>query len=457
MKPFAYYGKVLGLMVALYSLKSCVKDRDFSAPKSPCIEAPPVNASYADVKGLYVDQTIQIQEELIIEGYVSSSDREGNFFSVLYFQDSPTAPSEGFQIEVDLRDSHLFFPVGQRIFIKTKGLYLGKSKDILKLGGVFNAFGNTTVGRLPATAIADHIFTSCEDAQRMEPLSVDLAELQKGQTNILVRLDRVEVAEEGLGGNFAVDREETVITLQDCNDQDIGMVNSGFSDFFNLELPQGSGSMVGVLLRENDDYFIAIRGLADLALSGERCEEVITEFTSDALFISELADPDNNADARFVELYHAGEEALPLTGWELIRYTNANTEISSRLDLTGHTIPAQGTFVISPNGEAFTAVYGFAPDLAVGTNSPVDSNGDDNLMLVDPFGQIIDAFGRIGEDGTGTDHEFEDGRAVRNLEVVTGNPVFNALEWTIYNDSGGNGTLNLPQNAPEDFTPGARE
>jgi hypothetical protein len=456
MKLVVSYVRIICILTWLGLLASCVKDRDFSAPESACLAVPEVNATFADVKRLYVDQTVQIQEDWIIEGYVSSSDRQGNFFGVLYFQDSPTAPTEGFQIEVDLRDSHLFFPVGQRIFIHTKGLYLGKSRDVHKLGGVFNAFGNTTVGRLPASAVGNHIFVSCDDPSRMAPVPLNLAGLQEEYTNVLVRLDQVEVLAEELGATFALEREETVRTLQDCEDNEIGMVNSGFSDFFDSELPQGSGSMVGVLLRKNNAYFIAIRGLEDMALAEERCGEVITQFTSEALILSELADPDNNPSARFVELYNAGEEALPLTGWQLVRYTNDNTEISSRIHLTGNSIPAQGTFVISPNGEAFLEVYGFAPDMAVGTNSPADSNGDDNLFLLDPFGKIIDAFGRIGEDGTGTDHEFEDGRAVRNLDVVRGNPVFNALEWTIYNDSGGNGTINQPQNAPQDFNPGIR-
>lgn len=119
-------------------------------------------------------------------------------------------------------------------------------------------------------------------------------------------------------------------------------------------------------------------------------------------------------------------------------------------------IKVQNTLVISQNAAEFKTVYGFTPDLGVGTNSPADSNGDDNLELVDPFGTIIDVFGIVGEDGSGTDHEFEDGRAVRNPDVLQANSTFTFSEWTIYNDTGGSGTTNLPQIAPDDFTPGVR-
>lgn len=166
--------------------------------------------------------------------------------------------------------------------------------------------------------------------------------------------------------------------------------------------------------------------------------------------------PENNTGARFVEIYNAAKEPLSLKGWKLVRYTNGSTEISAAIDLTGTTIGAESTLVISPNEEEFELVYGFAPDIAVGINSPADSNGDDNLQLIDPFGTVIDTFGVIGEDGSGTDHEFEDGRALRKTEIVVANAIYDFSEWIIYNDTGAGETINAPKLAPEDYTPGIR-
>jgi hypothetical protein len=113
--------------------------------------------------------------------------------------------------------------------------------------------------------------------------------------------------------------------------------------------------------------------------------------------------------------------------------------------------------VLAANAESFELIYGVAPDLEAGINSPADSNGDDNLVLVDPFGKVIDVFGVVGEDGSGTNHEFEDGRALRNAFVERGNAVYSFSEWTLYNDTGGAGTINQPQTAPQDYSPGNRE
>src|SRR5690606_18763809 len=155
-------------------------------------------------------------------------------------------------------------------------------------------------------------------------------------------------------------------------------------------------------------------------------------------------------------LYNSGPKPISLKGWSLRRYTNANTQVSSSIDFTGFVIDAESTLVISPNAAEFEIVYGFPPDLDVKTNSPADSNGDDNLELVDPFGTVVDTFGVVGEDGSGTGHEFEDGRAVRIPGITKANPNYTFSEWTVYNDTGESGTINMPQNAPEDFTPGER-
>lgn len=426
-------------------------------PKELCSSDLVANTTYAEVKNLYVDETMQIQQDLIIEGYVISSDKAGNFFSVVHLQDNPVDPTEGFQMEIDVRDSHLFYPVGSKIYIKLKGLYLGKSKGFFKIGGVFTSFGNVSVGRLPAPVVDEHIFVSCDEHVTIQPVLITIDNLQESFTNTLVQFNALEIVEEEVGEVFAIEREETERTLVDCSDNELILLNSGFSDFQSEMLPDGNGTITGVLSRENDTYSLVIRDLDDIDFSQQRCEDIIDEFTSSKVFISELADPDNSSGARFVELYNSGSEPISLKGWALNRYTNANTEISSSIDLSGFSISGESTFVISPNQQEFELVYGFGPDLVVGTNSPADSNGDDNLELIDPFGNVIDVFGVVGEDGTDTNHEFEDGRAVRNSNVNEGNPTYTFGEWTIFNDSGNAGTIDQPQVAPDDFKPGSRD
>lgn len=439
------------LLIYTLLLSNCVKDKNFDSLKSNCVELT-ANITFQELVAMHTDDIIQIQEDFILEGFVVSSDSEGNFFGAIHVQDLPQNPTMGISFHLDLRDYHLLYPNGSKIVIKLKGLYLDKRHNAFEIGGVFSSFGNLTVGRLPSLQVQQHLFLDCNNEKATATITT-INELTDASLNTLIQLESVEIIEDEIDLTFAEPQEETERTLADCDGNEITLINSGYSDFQAEIMPNGNGSISGVLVKDNNDYQLQISATSDIDFNNERCPE--TEFTSTAVFISELADPNNNAGARFVELYNSATESLSLKGWILRRYTNENTEVSSFLDLTEYTIGAESTLVISPNATEFEAVYGFAPDISTGTSSPADSNGDDNLELVDPFGTVIDVFGVIGEDGTNTNHEFEDGKAVRKSEITQANIIYTFTEWTIFNDTGSAGTTNLPQNAPDDFTPGA--
>ena len=445
------------LMIAMcVVLGSCVKNREFNTPEIECSNSNFTIISISELKSLYIDKTVQIQEDIAVQGYVISSDKEGNFFNVVFFQDAPANPTEGLQLELELRDAHLFFDVGQQITIKLKGLYLGRSNGAYKIGGVFTSFGNISVGRLPKNVVFDHVLVSCKENNGILPTSVAISELNENMVNTLVKVNNVEFKLDELGKSYAVVEEETLRTLVDCSDKELVLLNSGYADFQSKIVPDKMGDATGILTLDKNEYQLIIRDENDLNFNEERCEEFVDEFTSNSILITEIADPDNNAGARFIELYNVSNESLSLKGWSLLRYTNDNTEVSSTIDLSDFVMEGKELLVISPNAEEFEEVYGFAPDISSGANSPADSNGDDNIVLEDSFGKIIDLFGVVGQDGSNTNHEFEDGRAVRNIEIEFGSPIFKPIEWVIFNDTGNEGTINQPQNAPVDFTPGVR-
>lgn len=431
---------------------SCVDNNEFGTPETACNDDVQTNITFAELDSLAGEETIQIKEDLILEGYVISSDEAGNFYNVLYLQDVASNPKAGLQLKMELSNSHLFYPEGSKVNVKLQDLYVKQKEENLELGSAFSSFGNISIGRLPSQKVMEHILLSC-DNDEATPLVTSISALDTLSANTLVKIENLEFQDESLGQPFAEPEEETERILQDCEENQVMLINSAYADFHAELLPEGNGSLTAILIKDGNVPKLIIRSLDDIDFTNDRCPEIITEFTSNEIFISELADPDNNAGARFVELYNASTEPLDMNLWTLRRYTNDNTEVSSSIDLSGLVIGAQSTLVISPNSQEFEMVYGFPPDLAVSTNSPADSNGDDNLELVDPFGTVIDVFGVIGEDGSNTNHEFEDGRAFRNMDVLKGNPVFTFSEWTIYNDTGDAGTIKQPQTAPQDFTP----
>ena len=83
------------------------------------------------------------------------------------------------------------------------------------------------------------------------------------------------------------------------------------------------------------------------------------------VFITEIADPGNDAGARFVELYNSGSTDIDLGagGYKVQRWTNGNSNptASSIKDLTG-VIPAGGFYILAPgDGSAFSLLMVLQP------------------------------------------------------------------------------------------------
>jgi len=172
------------------------------------------------------------------------------------------------------------------------------------------------------------------------------------------------------------------------------------------------------------------------------------------VIITELADPNDNANARFVEIYNISNTAVDFTDWELRRWSNysANYTASSSLVLSplGTLNPGEFAILARPG---FEDAFGVTPNIT-STKGSLDSNGDDKIAVVDSSGEIIDIFGTPGSNcnNASTAENFEDGRAERALNVTSSNQTWTASEWNTDNDQGfGSGA----QNVADGFDPGS--
>jgi len=151
------------------------------------------------------------------------------------------------------------------------------------------------------------------------------------------------------------------------------------------------------------------------------------------LIISEVADPSDDFDGRYVEIYNPTGSTVDLGAgnWTLARYANANTSAAD-ISLTG-TIAAGGTYVVANDDAEYVALYGVGS--ADQESGSISGNGDDTYALYfsgsSTTGTLVDIYGEIGTDGSGEPWEYEDSRAYRNTSVTTSNSTWTAAEWTI--------------------------
>jgi len=149
------------------------------------------------------------------------------------------------------------------------------------------------------------------------------------------------------------------------------------------------------------------------------------------LIISEVTDPADHYQARFVELYNTGSTTIDFSTdtWYLTKQTNGGT--FHDVQLSGQVLSG-ATFVIATNSADFNSYYGFNADEA---NGNISGNGDDGYFLYyggnHLTGTLMDAYGVINQDGTGKDWEYLDGKSVRKRSVVSPNTTWTASEWVI--------------------------
>ena len=438
-------GALQGVLQNYYSDLQLVlrDDRDVQFTEEYCEEqAWTPTIALSDLTELYQGEVFEfgVDSTLIVEGYVISSDQEGNFQDRIVIQDTVENPTIGIQLLIEGEELFERFPMGAKVLVRLNGLYMNKQRNILSIG----IHDRDKIAGIPLESSDQHILNSQEVYEIVPKLSeFDMAAQEQG-TGILVRFEEVQLDSVELGRAFAFfsGDDDGYRKLVQCDAfQTLRVFTEGTASFANHLFPKGKGSIIGVLgavleLRSKEDLFFE--------LPYEFCEQKIP-----AILISEVADPYNSVGARFVELYNAGDFPLRLQNWKLEKFLNGSSKVSgSGVDLSELVIEPQ-SYVIIGNTD-FEAVFGIPPTLM---STYISGNGDDVYRLVDSSGKTIDIFGVIGEDGNGTNWEYSDGGAVRKTSVKIPSEMFKSEEWIISSKS--NNFLinypNTPKYAPKDY------
>ena len=302
------------LMSALIAgtFTSCVKDDEWSTPEILCnnrFDAPTISmadfAAKAPTSGTY--KIPADGPAVILDGYVVSSDENGNFYKTISFQDKPVNPTVGLQIEVDKASNYTDFPAGSHIRIKANGLVLGWDRGTRKIGSVDPTYA---IGRIPSVSLKNYLAGVCNGSNRLDvatlvPTQVsNLADAQQVKyLNTLVSVPNVQFTDSEVSPTVKtyIDLNplaDTNRTLIDGNKNSTVIRNSSYFAFGANPLPTGNGTISFVVSRYNTDFQMLIRGIDDVKFTNPRFGEC--ETATPNLTLGELKNlyPSNAADPR---------------------------------------------------------------------------------------------------------------------------------------------------------------
>jgi hypothetical protein len=261
-KPFNIKSLIMIGMIGVSAiLSSCVK-QDFAEPEAtiPSFSVP-AGDTLISIQELKAMHTIaghldSIKNNYYIKGVVTGNDQYGNIYKTLYIQDS----TGGIVISLNKTSLYNEYKQGQVLYVKCKNLVLGDYGGTPQIGAVYN--GGT--GQLPEIAVPNHLFKDGMPGAVPSPVHIRTSTELADGSNIskLVILDSCSFTE--VGKTFVADDITTDRALKLKDGTPVTVRTSNYAAFKNSIIPDGYGTVIGLLGTYNGSPQLVIRNINDV-------------------------------------------------------------------------------------------------------------------------------------------------------------------------------------------------
>ena len=235
--------------------------------------------SITQLKDLSVSgEAVEITSDLVMKGYVTSSDATANFYKEIYIQDDPTSPTDGVRLLIDFSDSYNMFNIGREIYISLKGFYIGEYRtgDGVVSIGEYDAAQNR-ISNIREAIVKKNILRSSSISD-LTPLKVKFSEISDSHIGIMVEISDVNVVSSQVGKPFVDpnDSYDTQRNLEACEGfgkTSFILETSAFANFKQNPLPAGTGTIAGIVSKtyNGDNLVLMLNSIDDVNLTGEAC------------------------------------------------------------------------------------------------------------------------------------------------------------------------------------------
>ena len=195
-----------------------------------------------------------VKHPYYVSGIVVSSDESGNIYKSLYIQDS----TGGLLISLDATSLYNLYRPGQRVYVKCQGLIMGDYSGMPQIG----VNSNGAVGRIPAPLITTVVLIDSLPGPVPAPKVITLPINSDANLGCLVKLVNVSFVDVGLPFSDAAASTNRNIT---DGTNILVLRNSNYASFQANLIPDGTGSVTGILGLFGSTFQLYIRDLNDLS------------------------------------------------------------------------------------------------------------------------------------------------------------------------------------------------
>jgi hypothetical protein len=272
MKKMKFLKTTLLCALGAMSISSCVK-QDFDTPPDSGSIDPylPITAPISAVAegALYLESNKgRVLGDTTICGIVIGDDRSGNIYKQLYIQDTA-----GGAIALVLDRTNLYgdYPVGRKIYVKLKGLYLINYRGLPEIAYSIDATGSTT--GIPSSLVSTYIVRG-PFPRTITPKVVTIADLFSNPSRYLNNLVTIENMQFATGSNnvlYSNANSSTNRTISDCPfSGSLTMYNSSYSTFQAATTPNGKGKITGIFTTYYNTPQFVMRDTTDVRFTDPR-------------------------------------------------------------------------------------------------------------------------------------------------------------------------------------------
>ncbi len=260
-------------------LSSCVNDDDYNTPNLDLFNCElaaniVVTKTPQEIFAIATaanGSPVKYADPDIIEAYVVSSDKGGNFFKTIHLQTEDK--TFAFSVSIDLANYSSLYQVGRKVYVKLQDRYIQ-----IKDGGLFiGELDGNSIFRIPAPLVVPTIPRNCDapiaDEAMVTKLTITEAIASNLHLNKLIEFEEVQFAASAVGKPYRIPangNSGTNHTITDISGKTIIVRSGSFSKYAVKIVPENSGSIRGVLTRFGTTYQFTPRYESDIMLNNER-------------------------------------------------------------------------------------------------------------------------------------------------------------------------------------------
>ena len=232
------------LCTTIFIISGCKK---FDEPAQDSATAQAANIAIADLHAMLGDRKVIIDQDIIIGGYVTSSDKASNFHRTFIIEDA----SGGAEIMAGLYDLHNIYPEGYYITANLKGCAIGEQLGVMQIGMPAASYSYYPTDYFASRAVIDKYIKRYNLRRDVAPLPLTIEELTPLHCGRLVNIGRLTATEQGIWNGYKI--------FTDDNGQHIAVYTSEYADYAQKPLLGGCVSITGILQYgkvEGEEYYI---------------------------------------------------------------------------------------------------------------------------------------------------------------------------------------------------------